>query len=58
MERVSYMVEVNMGISFEAELKEELPLPDVVKEAFLYQLKECIEKQTDWDATINRVSVT
>ncbi|MFC2069487.1 hypothetical protein ACFLTP_10875 [Chloroflexota bacterium] len=57
MERVSYTVEVNMGILFEAESKEELPLPDAVKEAFQYQLNDCIENQTDWNATINKVSV-
>ncbi|MFC1871973.1 hypothetical protein ACFLYF_06235 [Chloroflexota bacterium] len=57
MERVSYIVEINIGISFEGESKEEFPLPDAVKEAFLYQLNECIEEHTDWNATINKISV-
>ena len=58
MERVSYVVEINVGISFEGESKEDLPFPDTVKEAFLFQLKECFKKHTDWNATINKLSIT
>ena len=57
MERVSYIVEMNVGIMFEGESKEDLPLPDDIKEAFLYQLNQCFEEHTDWNATINKISV-
>ena len=57
MERVSYIVEINLGISLEGELKEDLPLPDVIKEEVLFELNECIEKHTNWNATINKISV-
>ena len=55
MEKVSYIVK--KSICIEAKTKEDLPMPDEVKETVLYELNECIEKHTDWNATINKISV-
>ena len=57
MEIVSYTAEIIVGISFQADSREDLPLPDAVKESLHYSLKDWSESQSNLTLEIREVSV-